>query len=123
MKKENYKYYEEENGEFPFPYIERNDGKRILSIYECCEELNNQEEIIEKLQSKIEKLLKDNDHKFWKMQFMHQYNTTQLIVSEIGRAINEGYEVSDRFKKYIEELNKFNEEGKKYAEEQERWIE
>lgn len=62
-----------------------------------------------------------NDHKFWKHQFMHQFNSTSLIMHEISLAINEGYEVSDKFKEYLDECKMQNEERMKKANEQEKW--
>lgn len=40
MTEKRFKYYEEPNGEFPFPYIKNTDGKSIISLYECCDLLN-----------------------------------------------------------------------------------
>ena len=34
-----FQYHEEENGEFPFPYIQT-DGGTIITLYDCCKYLN-----------------------------------------------------------------------------------
>lgn len=85
-----------------------NDSDEIVDL------LNEQEE-------RIKELLQDNDHKFWKHQFIHQFNSTSLIMHEISLAIDNGYEVSDDFKEYLDELKKKHEEGMKKANEQEKW--
>lgn len=51
MTEKRYLYYEEPNGEFPFPYIKRDDGKEIISLYECSELLNGLVEENEQLKS------------------------------------------------------------------------
>lgn len=89
----------------------------MANEYNCkkiVDELNNQRNIINKLKE-------NNDIKFWKLQFMRQFNETQLITHEISRAVSEGYKVSDKFQKYLDSLKKFNEEKMKEAEEQEKW--
>ena len=100
---------QDDEKEYSFPTI---DDKSHLIMYEKA--LNEQDE-------RIRELLQDNDHKFWKLQFMHQFNSTSLIMYEISLAIKEGYEVSDKFKAYLDELKTQNEEGMKKANEQEKW--
>lgn len=46
-------YCEEENGEFPFPYI-KYDGKKVISLYECVDLLNQLAEENGQLKSKFE---------------------------------------------------------------------
>ena len=48
-------YCEEENGEFPFPYI-KYDGKKVISLYECVDLLNQLAEKNEQLKSEINML-------------------------------------------------------------------
>ena len=91
-----------------------NDIGNIDTVKPVCDLLNEQDE-------RIKTLLEDNDHKFWKHQFMSQFNKTNLIIGELGRAINEGYEVSDKFQAYIDELKEENEKNKEKALEQETW--
>lgn len=63
------------------------------------------------------KLLKeDNDIKFWKHELMIQWNTTQIITHELSLAIEKGYEISEDFKKYIDELKERHEENMKKCE-------
>ena len=63
------------------------------------------------------KLLKeDNDIKFWKHELMIQWNKTQLISHELSLAIENGYEISEDFKKYLDELKERHEENMKKAE-------
>lgn len=100
---------QDDEKEYSFPTI---DDKSHLIMYEKA--LNEQDE-------RIRELLQDNDHKFWKLQFMHQFNSTSLIMHEISLAIKEGYKVSDKFKAYLDELKTQNEEGMKKANEQEKW--
>lgn len=54
--KKRFKYYEESNGEFPFPYIKNTDGKSIISLYECCDLLNEQHETIHDQKRQLDEL-------------------------------------------------------------------
>ena len=90
------------------------DDEMNNTIDELINRLNEQEE-------QIQELLQDNEHKFWKIHFMHQFNVTSLIMHEIGLAIKEGYEVSDKFKEYLDEFKAQNEKGMKKANKQEKW--
>ena len=104
-----------------------NDIHRIYDNNEeiaCADTMDDAEilvELLNKQNEQIKELLQDNDHKFWKLQFMHQFNSTSLIMHEISLAIKEGYEVSDKFKEYLNECKKQNEKGIKKANEQEKW--
>ena len=80
-----------------------------------CDLLNSKEEL-------IQELLRDNDHKFWKLQFMKQQNNTQLIMHEISLAMREGYELSDAMKAHIKELEKETNENMEKALKQEEWV-
>ena len=64
----------------------------------------------EQLRKENKELRQDNDIKFWKHQFMTQHNTTQLILHELHLAMNEGYEVSDKFKEWLGDLREKNKE-------------
>ena len=112
---DNGKLYDTKGEMYTIYYDDRVD---FYSLWEFLNKLNDENE---QLKQRISELKEDNDHKFWKLQFMHQFNTTQLIVHEIGRAIDKGYEVSDKFKEYLDELKEHNEKGRKKAIEQEEW--
>ena len=60
------------------------------------------------LRKENEELRQDNDIKFWKLQCMRQHNSTQVILHELSIAIKQGYEVSDEFKKYTDDLEENN---------------
>ena len=85
------------------------------SAKSLCDLLNSKEEL-------IQELLQDNDHKFWKLQYMIQHNTSQLIMHEIFLAMKEGYELSDAMKKHLKELEKETEENLEKALKQEEWV-
>ena len=70
-----------------------------------CDLLNEQDKTIKELKQ-------DNDIKFWKLQCMHYFNSNSLFMSEISRAIKKGYEVSEQFQKYLDELKENNKEIK-----------
>ena len=70
----------------------------------------------EQLKQENSELKLDNDIKFWKHQFMMSYNTSQIIMHEISRAIDDGYEVSEEFQKYLNELKVQNNENKEKME-------
>ena len=70
-----------------------------------CDLLNEQDKTIKELKQ-------DNDIKFWKLQCMHYFNSNSLFMSEISRAIKKGYEVSDKFQEYLDELKGNNKEIK-----------
>ena len=63
------------------------------------------------LKKENQELRQDNDIKFWKHQFMIQHNSTQLILHELSLAMNEGYEVSDKFKEWLDDLTEKNKEA------------
>ena len=64
------------------------------------------------LKEENKELKRDNDIKFWKLQCMHYFNANSLFMSEISRAIKKGYEVSEPFQKYLDELKEHNKEIK-----------
>ena len=61
-----------------------------------------------KLQNK--ELKEDNDIKFWKLQCIQSSNNNQIMLFELSRAIQQGYEVSDKFKQYLDEIKAHDEE-------------
>ena len=71
---------------------------------------------IRNLEKENEELKEDNDIKFWKHELMIQWNKTQIISHELSLAIENGYEISEDFKKYIDELKERREENMKKAE-------
>lgn len=98
------------------------DESNLFYVYSTTDA--NVQQIVDKLntqEERIRELLQDNDHKFWKHQFMHQFNSTSLIMHEISLAIDNGYKVSDDFKEYLDGLKKKHEKGMKKANEQEKW--
>lgn len=78
--------------------------------------LNALHEEKEELKEQNKELKQDNDIKFWKLQLMEQWNNTELISHELYLAIENGYEISDEFKKYLDGLKKKHEEHMKKAE-------
>jgi hypothetical protein len=70
----------------------------------------------EQLKQQNKELKSDNDIKFWKHQFMRRYNASQIILHEISRAIDEGYEVSSEFQKYLNELKARDSENREKME-------
>lgn len=82
--------------------------KKFDKISESNQDLkSNLDNVYEKYQelfNAYQRLKLDNDIKFWKHQYMHQHNSTQLILHELYLAISNGYEVSDNFMEYIDDL-------------------
>ena len=70
----------------------------------------------EQLKQQNKELKSDNDIKFWKHQFMMNYNETQLIMHELAKAIDNGYDVSSEFQKYLNELKARNNENREKME-------
>ena len=89
--------------------IDTNDDKG-LTEEDMLNRLNEQDKTIKELKQ-------DNDIKFWKLQCMHYFNANSLFMSEISRAINKGYEVSEQFQEYLDELK---EDTKKIKEKNKR---
>ena len=85
-----------------------------------CDEYKNEiislKDEVEGLIEENKELKLDNDIKFWKHQFMMKYNTTQLIMYELAKAIEEGYEVSNEFQKYLDELKTRDSENREKME-------
>ena len=69
-----------------------------------------------RLEEENKELKEDNDIKFWKHELMIQWNKTQIISHELSLAIENGYEISEDFKKYLDELKERHEENMKKAE-------
>ncbi len=55
-------------------------------------------------------LRQDNDIKFWKLQCIQSSNNNQIMLFELSRAIQQGYEVSDKFKQYLDEIKEHDKE-------------
>ena len=73
-------------------------------------------ELLNELYEENKELKKDNDIKFWKNELMIQWNTTQIISHELSLAIENGYEISEDFQKYLDELKERHEENVKKIE-------
>ena len=54
MTEKRFIYCEEENGEFPFPYI-KYDGKEVISLYECVDLLNEYYYEIQRLKCQLKR--------------------------------------------------------------------
>ena len=90
----------------------------------CCDLLNNIEnkklengriatkllEENEQLKKENKELRQDNDIKFWKLQYLQSSNNNQVMLFELSRVIQQGYEVSDKFKQYLDEIKEHNKE-------------
>ena len=99
----------EENNEEELDYFKSKCG----SLEEKLFYINRENE---QLKQQNTELKLDNDIKFWKHQFMMSYNASQIIMHEISRAIDDGYEVSEEFQKYLNELKVQNNENKEKME-------
>ena len=91
-------------------FTDTQNGKTYYVDYfdEIVDLLNEQDK-------QIKELKEDNDQKFWKHRCMEQYNTTQVIMHELGLAIRDGYEMSSKMRAYLDELKERNREiEKKY---------
>lgn len=71
------------------------------------------EEEYEQLKSDNQELKQDNDIKFWKHECIKEANANSVLLFELGKAIDGGYEVSDKFKDFMNDLNKSIENEKK----------
>ena len=74
------------------------------------EDVLNVVELLNALHEENQELRQDNDIKFWKHQFMMAHNSNQVILHELSLAMNEGYEVSDKFKEWLDNLTEKREE-------------
>ena len=63
-----------------------------------------------KLHEENQELRQDNDIKFWKLQCIQSSNNNQIMLFELSRAIQQGYEVSDKFKQYLDEIKEHDKE-------------
>ena len=96
-------------------YVETIDGE-YLDASDVVRLLNKFHKENEELKRENNELREDNDIKFWKLQCMHYFNLNSLFMSEISRAIKKGYEVSEQFQKYLDELKENNKEIKEKNE-------
>lgn len=92
------------------------DEYPTMSDEQVVECLNKFFEEKEQLKEQNKELKQNNDIKFWKLQLMEQWNNTELISHELYLAIENGYEISDEFKKHLDGLKKKHEEHMKKAE-------
>ena len=76
-----------------------------------CNELKGLQKENEQLKQQNKELKSDNDIKFWKLQCIRFSNGNGIILHEISRAIEEGYEVSNEFKQYLHDLKVQNEKN------------
>ena len=76
-------------------------------------ELKNASQVITELNAlhkENQELRQDNDIKFWKLQCIQSLNNNQIMLFELSRAIQQGYEVSDKFKQYLNEIKEHDKE-------------
>ena len=98
------------NGIMVLDYERHGDEQTVIEdisrekAHRVMDRLNELSEENKQLKQQNKELKLDNDIKFWKHQFMMKYNTTQLIMHELAKAIEDGYEVSSEFQKYLDEL-------------------
>ena len=64
----------------------------------------------EQLKKENQELRQDNDIKFWKLQCIQSSNNNQIMLFELSRAIQQGYEFSDKFKQYLNEIKEHDKE-------------
>ena len=95
---------------------ERLCPKHEKDYYAVLNKMNKLSEENKQLKQQNKELKLDNDIKFWKHQFMMKYNTTQLIMHELAKAIDNGYEVSSEFQKYLNELKARDSENREKME-------
>ena len=67
-------------------------------------------ELLNDLHEENQELRMDNDIKFWKHECIRESNTNTIFALELGKAIDEGYVVSEKFKQMMEEWKKETEE-------------
>ena len=86
------------------------DDTQLNILLDGGEDKEDMVDLLNDLHEENQELRQDNDIKFWKHQFMTQHNRTQLILHELSLAMNEGYEVSDKFKEWLDDLREKNKE-------------
>ena len=77
MTEKRFIYCEEENGEFPFPYI-KYDGKKVISLYECVDLLNQLADENEQLKQD-----KTNLHRAMSRDRVRYLNENEQLKEEI----------------------------------------
>lgn len=77
-------------------------------------------DMLNALHDENEELRMDNDIKFWKQECIRETNTNSIFTFELGKAIDEGYVVSEKFKQMMEEWKK---EAEKMKEKHKRLFE
>lgn len=88
----------------------------VNCLNDIADRLNELAEENEQLKSDNQELKQDNDIKFWKREYIKEANANSVLLFELGKAINGGYEVSDKFKDFMNDLNKSIENEKKKLE-------
>lgn len=87
------------------------DGiEKWLNFDEVVDLLNQLHDENEQLKKENKELRQDNDIKFWKLQCLQSLNNNQVMLFELSRAIQQGYEVSDKFKQYLDEIKEQDKE-------------
>ena len=82
----------------------------LLSFDQTVDLLNQLNDENEQLKKENKELRQDNDIKFWKLQCLQLLNNNQVMLFELSRVIQQGYEVSDKFKQYLDEIKEDNKE-------------
>ena len=98
--------------EYEDAILQSGSDKYWYYVYEYHVEADTVCDLLNEQDKTIKELKQDNDIKFWKLQCMHYFNSNSLFMSEISRAIKKGYEVSDKFQEYLDELEKDSKEIK-----------
>ena len=98
--------------EYEDAILQSASDKYLEYVYDYYMEADSVCDLLNEQDKTIKELKQDNDIKFWKLQCMHYFNSNSLFMSEISRAIKKGYEVSDKFQEYLDELEKDSKEIK-----------
>lgn len=112
------KEYDEEFYILDSEVISEKDFEKKLNYqgYKAFEDSLTSDEIVgllnenEQLKSENKELRQDNDIKFWKLQCLQSSNNNQVMLFELSRVIQQGYEVSDKFKQYLNEIKEHDKE-------------
>ena len=102
--------------EYEDAILQSASDKYLEYVYDYYMEADSVCDLLNEQDKTIKELKQDNDIKFWKLQCMHYFNSNSLFMSEISRAIKKGYEVSEQFQKYLDELKENNKEIKEKNE-------
>ena len=102
--------------EYEDAILQSASDKYLEYVYDYYMEADSVCDLLNEQDKTIKELKQDNDIKFWKLQCIHYFNANSLFMSEISRAIKKGYEVSEQFQKYLDELKENNKEIKEKNE-------